>query len=161
MAFRPTAGQQAIHGFSTHWRYLGVNCMSVMEAEIMRRLIAVAAAAALITAAWGAARAADGIKDYSGPLTTQALYQMCSQDNPVTRDKCYMYIEGLTYGLNIQKSMQEKRMPVCLPALNPEAARVRILRFIDETTREKPENNKDGGDWMAFMGLAAGNICKK
>ena len=23
-----------------------------------------------------------------------------------------------------------------------------------------PANNKDGGDWMAFMALAAGNICK-
>jgi hypothetical protein len=24
----------------------------------------------------------------------------------------------------------------------------------------KPSSNKDGGDWMAFMGLAAGNVCK-
>ena len=126
----------------------------------MHRLVAVAAAAALIVPVWDAVRAADSVKDYTGPFTTQVLYQMCSQDNSVARAKCYMYIEGLMFGLNIQKSMQEKRMPVCLPALNPEAARIRILRFIDGTTGGKPENNKDGGDWMAFMGLAAGNICK-
>jgi hypothetical protein len=123
--------------------------------------MAVAAATALIAPVWAAAHAADGIKDYNGPFTTQVLYKMCSEEHPVARAKCYLYVERLMYGLNIQKSMQEKHMPVCLPALNPEAARVRILRFIDETTGGKPENNKDGGDWMAFMGLAAGNICKK
>ena len=126
----------------------------------MHRLMAVAAAAALIAPVSGVVRAADGVKDYTGPFTTQVLYQMCSQDDPVARAKRYMYIDGLMYGLNIQKSMHEKGMPVCLPALNSEAARVRILRFIDGTTGRKPENNKDGGDWMAFMGLAAGNICK-
>jgi hypothetical protein len=132
-----------------------------MRAQMMRRFMDVAAVVVLMTTAWGTAHAADAIKDYNGPFTTQVLYKMCSEEHPVARAKCYMYVEGLMYGLNIQKSMQEKNMPVCLPALNPEAARVRILRFIDENTGGKPENNKDGGDWMAFMGLAAGNICKK
>ena len=127
---------------------------------MISRLMAVAAAIVLIASVWGPAHAADVIKDYTGPFTTQALYQMCSQDNPEAKAKCYIYIEGLMYGLKIQKSMQDKRMPVCLPTLNPETARVRILKFIDETTGRKPENNKDGGNWMAFMGLAAGNICK-
>jgi hypothetical protein len=69
--------------------------MFAMEAQIMHRLVAVAAAAALIVPVWDAVRAADSVKDYTGPFTTQVLYQMCSQDNPVARGKCYMYIEGL------------------------------------------------------------------
>jgi hypothetical protein len=98
--------------------------------------------------------------DYTGTFTTQFLYAMCSREDAISRDKCDLYIQGLLYGLNIGKSMQEKGMPVCLPAMTPEAARLRILGFIDGTTGGSPSNNKDGGDWMAFMGVAAGNICK-
>jgi len=73
---RPTADQEAVHPFSTNWHHPGVNCMSAMEAQIMHRLMAVAAAAALIAPVWGAVGAADGVKDYTGPFTTQVLYQM-------------------------------------------------------------------------------------
>jgi len=45
--------------------------------------------------------------------------------------------------------------------MTSEIARPKILGFIDEVTGGRPSNNKDGGDWMAFMGVAAGNICKK
>jgi hypothetical protein len=107
------------------------------------------------------AHARDNIKDYAGPFTTQDLYTMCSQNNVGSREKCHLYIQGLIYGLNTQKLMQDKKMPVCLPPMSPEQARIRILSFIDETTGGKPSNNKDGGDWMAFMGVAAGNLCKQ
>lgn len=72
-----------------------------------------------------------------------------------------MYIQGLMYGLKMQRAMQEKGMPVCLPEMSPETARLRILGFINATTGGRPDSNKDGGDWMAFLGLAGGNICKK
>jgi hypothetical protein len=62
--------------------------------------------------------------------------------------------------LNVQKSMQQKGMGICLPDMTPETARLRILQFIEAATGGKPSSNKDGGDWMAFMGLAAGNVCK-
>jgi hypothetical protein len=104
---------------------------------------------------------ADEPKDYTGPFTTQVLYTMCSQNDASSREKCDLYIQGLLYGLTTQRSMQENGMPVCLPKMSPEAARVRILQFIDGTTGGRPSNNKDGGDWMAFMGAASGNICKK
>jgi hypothetical protein len=52
-------------------------------------------------------------------------------------------------------------MAICLLAMDVETARLRILNFIDMTTGGNPDNNKDGGDWMAFMSLAAGNTCKK
>ena len=104
---------------------------------------------------------ADPPKDYEGPFTTQALYTMCSANDASSREKCDLYIQGLLSGLNIQRSMQQHGMPVCLPNLTPEMARVRILQLIDETTAGNPSKNKDGGDWMAFMGVASGNICKK
>jgi hypothetical protein len=104
---------------------------------------------------------ADDAKDYTGPFTTQILYTMCSKNDAISRENCYLYIQGLMYGLNRQRSMQENGMPVCLPAMSPEAARLRIIKFIDGTTGGKPSNNRDGGDWMAFMGVAAGNICKQ
>jgi len=56
--------------------------------------------------------------------------------------------------------MQQKGMGICLPDMTPETARLRILQFIEAATGGKPSSNKDGGDWMAFMGLAAGNVCK-
>lgn len=111
----------------------------------------------LTSGAW----AADEIKDYTGHFTTQILYTMCSQNNPTARGKCDMYIQGLIYGLKTQQSMQEQGMPVCLPAMTTESARLKILEFIDGTTGGKPGTNADGGDWMAFMGLSAGNLCKK
>ena len=99
-------------------------------------------------------------EDYAGPFTTEFLYAMCSENNSVSREKCNLYLQGLLYGLKIQRSMQQKGMEVCLPEMTPETARLRILNFIDQTTRGKPSNNKDGGDWMAFMGVSTGNLCK-
>jgi len=99
------------------------------------------------------------VRDYTGPFTTEYLYAMCSQNDTASREKCNYYLQGLLYGLNIQKSMQQKGMAICLPDMTPEAARQRILQFIEGATGGKPSSNKDGGDWMAFMGLAAGNVC--
>ncbi len=109
----------------------------------------------------GAARAASDPRDYTGPFTTQVLYTMCSQNNPAARANCELYIQGLMNGLRMQRAMQEKGMPVCLPDMSVEAARQRIIGFITTTTAGKPESNKAGGDWMAFLGLASGNFCKK
>jgi len=102
----------------------------------------------------------DDVNDYTGSFTTQALYTMCSANNPASREKCDLYIQGLLYGLNTGKSMQDKGMTFCLPPMTSEEARLRILGFINGTTSGNPSNNKDGGDWMAFMGLTAGNMCK-
>jgi hypothetical protein len=102
----------------------------------------------------------DDIKDYAGPFTTEFLYAMCMQNDTLSREKCDLYLQGLLYGLNTQKSMQQKGMSVCLPEMTPETARLRILKFIDDTTAGNPSNNKDGGDWMAYMGVAVGNFCK-
>ena len=98
--------------------------------------------------------------DYTGPFTAQTLYTMCSQQK--TREKCLAYIQGLEYGIAISKSMAEKSpsLRFCPPRMTPEEARVRILQFIDGATKGKPSNNKDAGDWMAYMGIVAGNICK-
>ena len=49
--------------------------------------------------------------------------------------------------------MQEKGVPICLPAMRPETARLRILELIHASTGGNPSNNKDGGEWMAFMAL--------
>lgn len=104
---------------------------------------------------------AESPTDYVGPFPTQALYTMCSENDAVSREKCDLYLQGLLYGLNTARSMQEHGMPVCLPKMTPEEARVRVLQLIDATTGRKPSTNKDGGDWMAFMGVASGNLCKK
>jgi hypothetical protein len=100
------------------------------------------------------------MKDYDGPFTTDVLYAMCSQTGTASREKCNLYLQGLLYGLTIEKSMQQKGTSICLPEMTPEAARQRILQFIEAATGGNPSRNKDGGDWMAFMGLATGNICK-
>jgi hypothetical protein len=97
---------------------------------------------------------------YAGPFTTEDLYAMCSQNDTSSREKCNLYLQGLLYGLNAAKSMQQKGASVCLPEMTPEAARLRILQFIEATSGGNPSSNKDGGDWMAFLGVAAGNICK-
>lgn len=104
---------------------------------------------------------AEGPTDYVGPFTTQALYTMCSATDAGSREKCDLYLQGLLYGLNTARSIQEHGMPVCLPNMTPEEARVRILGVIDATTERNPSTNKDGGDWMAFMGVSSGNLCKK
>lgn len=104
---------------------------------------------------------AESATDYVGPFTTQALYTMCSENDAVSKEKCDLYLQGLLYGLSTARSMQEHGMPVCLPKMSREEARVRILQFIDGTTGGNPSTNKDGGDWMAFMGVASGNLCKK
>jgi hypothetical protein len=85
---------------------------------------------------------------------------MCSQSDTASREKCNYYLQGLLYGLSVQRAMQQKGTAVCVPEMTPEAARRRILQFIEAATGGNPANNKDGGDWMAFMALAAGNICK-
>jgi hypothetical protein len=103
----------------------------------------------------------DEIKDYTGPFTTQVLYDMCSRSDRVSRNKCYMYIQGLIYGIKTQRVMREHGMDICLPEMAPEEARLRILNFIDGTTGGRPQNNKDGGNWMAFLGLSTGNLCSK
>jgi hypothetical protein len=86
---------------------------------------------------------------------------MCSENEAGSKEKCDLYLQGLLNGLNTARSMEEHGMPVCLPKMTPEEARVRLLRFIDATTGRNPSANKDGGDWMAFMGVASGNLCKK
>lgn len=101
-----------------------------------------------------------GIKDYEGPFTTQFLYTLCAQNDADAREKCNLYIQGLLYGMNISKSMRDKGTEICLPPMTTEAARVRILQFIDAASGGNPSNNKDGGNWMAFTGVAAGNVCK-
>lgn len=100
-------------------------------------------------------------RDYTGPFTTEVLYQRCSRDDATSRAECDMYIQGLVYGLRVARSFEAQGMSVCVPEIAPDAARLRILRFIDQTTGGRPANNKDGGNWMAFMALAAGNLCKK
>jgi Rap1a immunity proteins len=102
----------------------------------------------------------DDANDYAGPFSTEFLYAMCSQNDTASREKCDYYLQGLLYGLNVQRSMQKKGMAICLPDMTSETARRRILQFIEATTGGNPANNKDGGDWMAFMALAAGNTCK-
>jgi len=109
----------------------------------------------------GLTSGAHAAEDYRGPLTTQVLYTMCSQNDRVSREKCDLYIQGLIYGLTMQKSLTEHSLGVCLPEMTPEEARLRILKFIDGVTAGKPSNNKDGGNWIALMGLSAGNLCKK
>jgi hypothetical protein len=99
-------------------------------------------------------------EDYKGPFSTQVLYAMCSRKDAASREKCHLYMQGLLYGLKMQKSMREHGTPVCLPEMTPEEARVLILDFIAATTGGRPSNNRDGGDWMAFMGLAAGHLCE-
>jgi hypothetical protein len=102
----------------------------------------------------------DDPQDYTGPFSTEFLYAMCSQSDTASREKCNYYLKGLLYGLTMQRSMQQKGRAICLPDLTTEAARRRILQFIEAATAGNPANNKDGGDWMALMGLAAGNLCK-
>jgi hypothetical protein len=126
-----------------------------------RVLVSLIATICFVATSVVAIGAPDEIKDYTGPFTTQVLYSMCSQNDAISKAKCTLYIQGLLYGLNVQRSMQERGMPVCLPDMTEETARIRILQFINGVTGGHPSNNKDGGDWMAFMGVyTAGNLCK-
>ena len=97
--------------------------------------------------------------DYTGPFPTKALYALCSRNDRASRDKCNMYLQGLMYGLTVSHKMEGK-LNICLPEMTVEQARLRIIQFIDATTNGKPETNKDSGDWVAFLGLASGNVCK-
>jgi hypothetical protein len=99
-------------------------------------------------------------EDYTGPFTTQALYTMCSEGNPVSREKCNLYLQGLVYGVQVERRMQEHNMPFCLPDMTAETARLRLLDFINGVTEGNPSNNKDDGNWIAFMAVAAGHQCK-
>lgn len=106
-----------------------------------------------------AALAQSAPKDYVGPFPTEKLYAMCTDSRQ--REKCLMYLQGLMYGLRIQKNMSDQGSAVCLPEMSPEEARVRILKLIETTTAGRPQDNKDGGDWVAVTGVAAGNLCKQ
>jgi len=99
--------------------------------------------------------------DYNGPFTTQVLYDLCSHTDNISRAKCDMYVQGIVYGLTIERSVEDQGMQICVPNIDSEAARVLILKFIGGATGGNPSANKDGGDWMAFMALAAGHVCKK
>ncbi|MBR0776019.1 hypothetical protein JQ625_14370 [Bradyrhizobium diazoefficiens] len=101
------------------------------------------------------------VADYKGPFPTTVLYDMCSKNDQTSREKCALYLQGLVYGIRIQRQMTEKGMAVCLPEIAPEQARARVIGLIDQATGGRPENNKDGGDWIAMMALASGNLCDK
>lgn len=130
---------------------------SLLVAALVSLTLCVPAA----TTGWaqGNPPASEGFKDYTGPFPTKALYTMCSRPDRASRDKCNLYIQGLMYGLNVSHQMEGK-LKICLPEMTVEAARLRIIQFIDATTGGKPESNKDSGDWVAFLGLASGNVCK-
>ncbi len=123
----------------------------------MFRTIAILA----ISFGFAAAARAEEPADYKGPFPTSALYEMCSKSDQVSREKCAAYLQGMIYGVRIQKQMSDKGMAVCLPEVAAEQARKRVTGFIDQVTGGHPSNNKDGGDWIAFMALAEGNLCKK
>ena len=112
-----------------------------------------------LAAVVGSTGAAEEPKDYVGPFPTQALYRMCKE--PASHDKCRAYLQGLIYGIQAEKSMTERGSPVCLPDISSEQARLQLLQFIDTTTGGKPATNQDSGDWVAFLSLAAGHLCKK
>ena len=116
--------------------------------------------AAMFALCLGLPSAAQAIEDYTGPFTTKVLFTMCSRPDRASHEKCDMYLQGLMYGLNVSRSMQGK-LDVCLPDMTTEAARARLVQFIDATTGGKPETNRDSGDWIAFLSLASGNLCKK
>lgn len=97
--------------------------------------------------------------DYKGPFPTTALYDMCSRSDQPSREKCAMYLQGLIYGIRVQRQMTEKGMAVCLPEIAPDQARPQVTVFIDQVTGGRPANNRDAGDWIAFMALAQGNLC--
>jgi hypothetical protein len=99
---------------------------------------AISSAMALSIAWTATAAAAEQFKEYTGPFPTKALYALCSDKSPAAREKCSFYLQGLMYGIKTQRGMHERDVPVCLPDLSIEAARQRILGFIDTTTGGKP-----------------------
>jgi hypothetical protein len=101
------------------------------------------------------------VADYKGPFPTTVLYDMCSKNDQASREKCALYLQGLVYGIRIQRQMTEKGMAVCLPEIAPEQARARVMGLIEQATGGRPETNKDGGDWIAAMALMSGNLCDK
>jgi hypothetical protein len=110
---------------------------------------------------WILALISSAYADYTGPFTTQVLYTICSASDQVSKDKCEMYMQGLLNGLYSDKAAEGSGTPLCLPVMTSDQARARILKFIDQSTGGNPGSNKDGGDWMAYMGLANGNTCKR
>ncbi len=98
-------------------------------------------------------------RDYVGPFPTERLYAMCTDSQQ--RETCLMYLQGLMAGLRIQRNLTEQGSAVCLPEMSPEQARVRIVQLIDVTTKGRPQDNKDSGDWIATVALASGNLCKQ
>ena len=101
------------------------------------------------------------VADYKGPFPTTVLYDMCSKNDQTSREKCALYLQGLIYGVRIQRQMTGQGMAVCLPEITPEQARAQVTAFIDQVTGGRPANNKDAGDWVALMALASGNLCDK
>lgn len=100
-------------------------------------------------------------EDYSGPFTTQALYNLCSSADKAKRDNCNIYIQGLIYGIHVERLSEEVGMPNCLPEITTDTARKQILDFINAVTDGRPDRNKDGGNWVASMALTQGHLCKK
>jgi hypothetical protein len=100
-------------------------------------------------------------EDYKGNFSTQALYDLCSTNDSASKEKCEIYIQGLMYGLMSGRVVLHGSLSICVPKMDIETARRRILEFVDGVTEHHPSNNKDGGDWIALMALAAGNVCKK
>jgi hypothetical protein len=103
-------------------------------------------------------RAEDKIPDYVGSFTTEVLYKLCTQESQEARQKCDLYLQGLLSGLDISKTMQVNNMQLCLPKMTSEDARVKVVSFINGITGGRPSSNKDGGDWMAFMGVSVGHM---
>ena len=133
--------------------------MLVHEGRSMKDMCRVVVAIGIYVGLASAALAEAAPKDYVGPFPTEKLYAMCSDARQ--RDKCLIYLQGLMSGLRIQKSLSDQGSAICLPEMSPEEARIRILQLIDKATAGKPQDNKDGGDWIAVMGIAAGNLCKQ
>jgi hypothetical protein len=104
---------------------------------------------------------ASEVVDYKGPFPTTVLYDMCSRNDQASREKCGLYLQGLVYGLRIQRQMTGQGMAVCLPETTPEQARAQVIAFIDQVTGGQPATNKDPGDWIALLALASGNLCDK
>jgi hypothetical protein len=77
--------------------------------------------------------------NYKGECTTQALYTMCSSTDATVRKNCNMYLEGLMYGLKVQKYMEQEKqtgkhkidMSTCLPEITVDQARERGCRSKD------------------------------
>jgi len=124
----------------------------------IRRSLLVIIGSVLLSSAPAKAREPD---DYKGAFSTQVLYDLCSRKDDASKDKCMLYIQGLLSGLTVGRLVLSKSLAICVPKMDIENARQRILDFIDRVTDHHPANNRDGGDWMAFLALSEGHVCKR